>query len=94
MLPLATALNCLTPAARACAATVAAKCSLASWPPAPLAAAYGMRAYVAHLAALVDEKNAQLAALRRLMKVTPVNTVAMRRRLADATAAKGGYVFS
>ena len=41
-----------------------------------------------------DTLRTQLAALRRLMKVTPVNTVAMRRRLADATAAKGGYLFS
>ncbi|MGH8186653.1 MAG: acyl-CoA dehydrogenase family protein, partial [Steroidobacteraceae bacterium] len=35
-----------------------------------------------------------LAALRRLMKVSPVNTVALRRRLADATTAKGGYIFN
>jgi alkylation response protein AidB-like acyl-CoA dehydrogenase len=35
-----------------------------------------------------------LAALRRTLKVTPVNTVAPRRRLADATTAKGGYIFS
>ena len=35
----------------------------------------------------------QLAALRRLLKVTPANTVAMRRRLAEATVAKGGYPF-
>jgi alkylation response protein AidB-like acyl-CoA dehydrogenase len=34
-----------------------------------------------------------LAALRRLLKATPVNAVVMRRRLADATVAKGGYVF-
>ena len=40
-----------------------------------------------------DTLRTQLAALRRLMKVTPVNTVAMRRRLADATVAKGGYIF-
>jgi len=40
-----------------------------------------------------DTLRTQLAALRRLMKVTPVNTVAMRRRLADATVAKGGYLF-
>jgi alkylation response protein AidB-like acyl-CoA dehydrogenase len=40
-----------------------------------------------------DVLRTQLAALRRLLKVTPVNTVAMRRRLADATVAKGGYVF-
>ncbi len=41
-----------------------------------------------------DTLRTQLAALRRLMKVTPVNTVAMRRRHADATVAKGGYLFS
>ena len=41
-----------------------------------------------------DTLRTQLAALRRLMKVTPVNTVSMRRRLADATAAKGGYLFA
>ena len=40
-----------------------------------------------------DTLRTQLAALRRLMKVTPVNTVAMRRRLADATVAKGSYLF-
>jgi hypothetical protein len=36
----------------------------------------------------------QLAALRRLMKVTPANTVAMRRRLADATVSRGSYLFA
>jgi alkylation response protein AidB-like acyl-CoA dehydrogenase len=40
-----------------------------------------------------DTLRTLLAALRRLMKVSPVNTVAIRRRLADATAAKGGYIF-
>jgi alkylation response protein AidB-like acyl-CoA dehydrogenase len=38
-----------------------------------------------------DVLRTQLAALRRLLKVTPANTVAMRRRLADATVAKGAY---
>ena len=37
-----------------------------------------------------DTLRTQLAALRRLLKVTPVNTVTLRRRLADATVAKGG----
>jgi len=41
-----------------------------------------------------DTLRTLLAALRRLMKVTPVNTVALRRRLAEATASKGGYIFS
>jgi alkylation response protein AidB-like acyl-CoA dehydrogenase len=48
------------------------------------------------LAAMADGDvlRTQLAALRRLLKVTPANTVAMRRRLADATVAKGGYLFA
>jgi alkylation response protein AidB-like acyl-CoA dehydrogenase len=41
-----------------------------------------------------DTLRTLLAALRRLMKVSPINTVAPRRRLAEATAAKGGYIFS
>jgi alkylation response protein AidB-like acyl-CoA dehydrogenase len=47
------------------------------------------------LAAMADGDvlRTQLAALRRLLKITPVNTVALRRRLADATVAKGTYVF-
>jgi alkylation response protein AidB-like acyl-CoA dehydrogenase len=47
------------------------------------------------LAAMADGDvlRTQLAALRRLMKVTPVNTVVMRRALADATVANGGYIF-
>jgi alkylation response protein AidB-like acyl-CoA dehydrogenase len=40
-----------------------------------------------------DTLRTQLAALRRLLKVTPANTVVMRRRLADAAVAKGGYLF-
>jgi alkylation response protein AidB-like acyl-CoA dehydrogenase len=45
------------------------------------------------LAAMVegDTLRTMLAALRRLLKVTPVNTVAMRRRLADATVERGAY---
>jgi alkylation response protein AidB-like acyl-CoA dehydrogenase len=47
------------------------------------------------LAAMADGDmlRTQLAALRRLMKITPVNTVAMRRQLADATVAAAGYLF-
>jgi alkylation response protein AidB-like acyl-CoA dehydrogenase len=41
-----------------------------------------------------DVLRTQLAALRRILKVTPANTVAMRRRLADRTVAKGSYLFS
>lgn len=40
-----------------------------------------------------DTLRTLLAALRRLMKVSPVNTVALRRRLADATTARGSYIF-
>ena len=48
------------------------------------------------LAAMVDGDmlRTRLAALRRLLKVTPVNTVALRRRLADETVARGGYPFA
>ena len=47
------------------------------------------------LAATVDGDTLRtmLAALRRLIKVTPINTVAIRRRLADEAVAKGGYIF-
>jgi alkylation response protein AidB-like acyl-CoA dehydrogenase len=38
-----------------------------------------------------DVLRTQLAALRRLLKVTPVNAVVLRRRLADAAVAKGAY---
>ncbi len=40
-----------------------------------------------------DTLRTTLAALRRLLKYTPANTVAMRRRLADTTVARGGYAF-
>jgi alkylation response protein AidB-like acyl-CoA dehydrogenase len=45
------------------------------------------------LAATVDGDTLRtmLAALRRLLKVSPINTVAARRRLADATVERGGY---
>jgi alkylation response protein AidB-like acyl-CoA dehydrogenase len=41
-----------------------------------------------------DVLRTQLAALRRLLKVPPINTVAPRRRLAEATVAKGAYLFA
>jgi alkylation response protein AidB-like acyl-CoA dehydrogenase len=40
-----------------------------------------------------DALRTTLAALRRLLKVTPVNAVALRRRLAEAAVARGGYMF-
>ena len=47
------------------------------------------------LAAMADGDTLRtlLAALRRVLKVTPVNTVALRRQIADAVAARGGYPF-
>ena len=48
------------------------------------------------LAALADGDTLRtlLAALRRIMKVTPINTVALRRALAEAATARGGYMLS
>ena len=40
-----------------------------------------------------DTLRTHLAALRRLLKVPPVNTVAIRRRLADRTVERAGYIF-
>jgi alkylation response protein AidB-like acyl-CoA dehydrogenase len=41
-----------------------------------------------------DTLRTLLAALRRLLKLTPINTVVLRRTLADATTDKGRYPFS
>ena len=48
------------------------------------------------LAATVDGDTLRtmLAALRRLLKVAPINTVVARRRLADAAVERGGYPLS
>jgi alkylation response protein AidB-like acyl-CoA dehydrogenase len=48
------------------------------------------------LAAMVegDGLRTLLAALRRVLKVSAVNTVALRRVLADAATARGGYILS
>lgn len=40
-----------------------------------------------------DNLRIQLAALRRLLKVAPVNTVSIRRQLADQVVARAGYIF-
>jgi alkylation response protein AidB-like acyl-CoA dehydrogenase len=40
-----------------------------------------------------DTLRTVLAALRRLSKLTPVNTVMLRRRLADEAVTRGGYIF-
>jgi hypothetical protein len=39
-----------------------------------------------------DALRALLAALRRVLPVAPVNTVALRRQLADAAVARGRYI--
>jgi hypothetical protein len=40
-----------------------------------------------------DDLRMLLAALRRLLKVAPVNTIALRRQLADATVERRAYIF-
>ena len=40
-----------------------------------------------------DALRTHLAAIRRLLKVTPVNTVALRRKLADRAVQQAGYMF-
>ena len=40
-----------------------------------------------------DTLRTHLAALRRLLRVPPINTVAIRRALADKVVERGGYVF-
>jgi alkylation response protein AidB-like acyl-CoA dehydrogenase len=41
-----------------------------------------------------DTLRTTLAGLRRLLKVTPINTVALRRRLSEETVSRGGYPFA
>jgi alkylation response protein AidB-like acyl-CoA dehydrogenase len=41
-----------------------------------------------------DTLRTLLAALRRILKVSPINAVALRRLLADAATARGGYILS
>jgi alkylation response protein AidB-like acyl-CoA dehydrogenase len=47
------------------------------------------------LAAMTDGDTLRtlLAALRRVLKITPINTVVLRRRLADAVVSRGEYIF-
>jgi alkylation response protein AidB-like acyl-CoA dehydrogenase len=40
-----------------------------------------------------DTLRTHLAALRRLLKVTPIDTVSRRRRIADETVRRGSYIF-
>jgi hypothetical protein len=39
-----------------------------------------------------DTLRTLLAALRRVLKINPINTVAMRRALAETATARGGYI--
>jgi alkylation response protein AidB-like acyl-CoA dehydrogenase len=41
-----------------------------------------------------DTLRTLLAALRRVLKITPANTVALRRALADAASSRGGYILN
>jgi alkylation response protein AidB-like acyl-CoA dehydrogenase len=41
-----------------------------------------------------DTLRTMLAALRRLIKFIPIDTVTLRRRLADEAASRGGYIFA
>jgi alkylation response protein AidB-like acyl-CoA dehydrogenase len=41
-----------------------------------------------------DVLRTMLAGLRRLMKYAPIDTVTLRRRLADEAVARGGYIFA
>jgi hypothetical protein len=41
-----------------------------------------------------DTLRTMLSALKRLSKTQPINTAALRRRLADETVAKGAYPFA
>jgi alkylation response protein AidB-like acyl-CoA dehydrogenase len=41
-----------------------------------------------------DTLRTMLAALRRLMKYMPIDTVTLRRRLADEAVVRGGYIFA
>jgi hypothetical protein len=40
-----------------------------------------------------DEQRTMLAALKRILKVGPINTIAARRRIADAIAERKRYIF-
>ena len=58
----------------------------------------GMRIEVSARQALAsiadgDTLRTLLAGLRRVLKQTPINTVALRRRLADETVSRGAYIF-
>jgi alkylation response protein AidB-like acyl-CoA dehydrogenase len=52
----------------------------------------GARQALAAMAA-GDTLRTMLAGLRRVLKVTPIDAVTLRRRLADESVARGGYIF-
>ena len=90
----------------ACAESALLRASTATGPTAPLhvdAASIFINDAAARVDALAkqvlaaisegDTLRTQLAALRRLLKVTPIDTVSRRRRIADETVRRGGYIF-
>ncbi len=82
--------------ARAAAGTAAVLHETAALVAADDAAAGVERAARTALAALAegDTLRTHLAGLRRVLKPAPVNTVRLRRQLADAAAAQGAYPFA
>jgi len=59
-------------------------------------AAFRIDASARHVLAAMaegDTLRTHLAALRRLLKVTPIDTVKRRRRIADETVRRGSYIF-
>ena len=82
--------------ARAAAGTAAVLHESAARVAADDAAAGVERAARTALAALAegDTLRTHLAGLRRVLKPAPVNTVRLRRQLADAAAAQGAYPFA
>ena len=90
----------------ACAESALLRASSASGPSAPLhvdAAAIFINDAASRVEALArqmlaamsdgDTLRTNLAALRRLLKVSPIDTVSRRRRIADETVRRGSYIF-
>ncbi len=90
----------------ACAESALLRASSATGPLAPLHvdaagifindAAARVDASAKHLLAAMadgDTLRTHLAALRRLLKVTPIDTVSRRRRIAEETVRRGSYIF-
>jgi alkylation response protein AidB-like acyl-CoA dehydrogenase len=90
----------------ACAESALLRASAASGPMAPFHvdaaciyvndAASRVEASARHVLAAMaegDTLRTHLAALRRLLKVTPIDTVSRRRRIAEETVRRGNYIF-